>query len=155
MDSLQELKVLIEGVLKEDEIVLYDVGWYQEAGRKILRVAIEHQDETMDIETCTIQSAKISAALDEIDKISYEYYLEVCSPGAERELKTIDQMQRALNEYVYVKLKNPKAGIDEVTGYLKEADENSIKIDYQVKNIKKQMVITNDNIALLRLAVKI
>lgn len=62
---------------------------------------------------------KISEKLDEVDMIASEYFLEVCSPGAERELKDETQIRDALDEYVYVKLKNPKAGMDAVKGYLR------------------------------------
>ena len=62
------------------------------------------KDGSMDIDTCAAMSEKISEKLDEVDMIASEYFLEVCSPGAERELKDETQIRDALDEYVYVKL---------------------------------------------------
>ena len=59
--------------------------------------------------------------------------MEVCSPGAERELKNEEQMQNAIGSYVYVKLKNPKQGLDHVFGDLKEVQEESVTIQYKDK----------------------
>ena len=73
-----------------------------------------------------IMSEKISAKLDEEDFIQSEYFLEVCSPGAERELKTYEQIKDAIGEFVYVKLKDPKAGMCDVKGTLLSCEENSI-----------------------------
>ncbi|WP_233511853.1 hypothetical protein [Absiella sp. AM54-8XD] len=100
-------------------------------------------------------SEKISECLDEADLISAEYFLEVCSPGAERELKDEAQIKAAIGEYVYVKLRNPKAGMDEVKGYLKSMEENEVLIEYMDKAVKRKVSIELDNISLIRLSVKI
>ena len=109
----------------------------------------------MDIDTCAAQSEKISAMLDELDLISSEYFLEVCSPGAERELKSEDQIKDAIGEFVYVKLKNPKAGMDEIKGTLTAFENHTVYLDYMAKAVKKKAEIEMDNIALIRLSVKI
>ena len=40
--------------------------------------------------------------LDEKDWYQNEYMLEVCSPGAEKELKNDEQIQNAIGNYVHV-----------------------------------------------------
>ena len=107
------------------------------------------------IDTCAAMSEKISEKLDEVDMIASEYFLEVCSPGAERELKDETQIRDALDEYVYVKLKNPKAGMDAVKGYLRAYENGDITMEYMDKAVKKKITIDGDNIALIRLSVKI
>ena len=109
----------------------------------------------MDIDTCAAPTEKSSEMLDELDMIASEYFLEVCSPGAERELKNEEQIKDAIGEFVYVKLKNPKAGMDDVKGTLTAFENNTVYLDYMAKAVKKKAEIEMDNIALIRLSVKI
>ena len=155
MDGLSKIKELIKPLLAQEDIELYDVSWQQEGKNRILQVAIMRKDGSMDIDTCAAMSEKISEKLDEVDMIASEYFLEVCSPGAERELKDETQIRAALDEYVYVKLKNPKAGMDAVKGYLRAYENGDITMEYMDKAVKKKITIDGDNIALIRLSVKI
>lgn len=150
-----QLKAEIRALVKEENLILYDMLWRQDGKMKILQISIMDENGKMDIDTCAEMSSKISDKLDELDMISFEYYLEVCSPGAERELRNEDDIKKAVGEYVYVKLTNPKEGIAELRGYLKEIKEESLLMEYQDKAVKKKKEIEKANIALITLAVKI
>lgn len=155
MDILNQVREMCNQILETENIQLYDVSWQQEGKNRILQIAIMREDGSMDIDTCALMSEKISQKLDELDLIQGEYFLEVCSPGAERELKNDDQIKAALNEYVYVKLRNPQKGYDALKGYLIAVEENHITISYMDKAVKKQADIQKENIAFIRLSVKI
>ena len=155
MDVLKQIKEMCTTLLQAEEIQLYDVSWQQEGRNRILQIAIMREDGSMDIDTCAMMSEIISQKLDELDLVSGEYFLEVCSPGAERELKDDVQIKAALNEYVYVKLRNPQAGYDALKGYLIAVEEDAITISYMDKAVKKQAKVQKNNIALIRLSVKI
>lgn len=155
MNQISQIKDKICALIQEDDISLYDVKWTQDGKMKILQVSIIKSDGTMDIDTCASVSAKISDMLDIDDSIPYEYYLEVCSPGAERELRNEAEVASALNEYVFIKLKQPKDAIDSITGYLKAIGDTSYLVEYQDKAVKKKKEIDKENVALIRLAVKI
>ena len=153
MDVLKQIKEMCTTLLQAEEIQLYDVSWQQEGRNRILQIAIMREDGSMDIDTCAMMSEIISQKLDELDLVSGEYFLEVCSPGAERELKDDVQIKAALNEYVYVKLRNPQAGYDALKGYLIAVEEDAITISYMDKAVKKQAKVQKYNIALIRLSV--
>lgn len=155
MDQLSRIQELITPVLQNENITLYDVSWQQEGKIRILQIAIMHKDGSMDIDTCAKMSEQISEVLDEQDFIANEYFLEVCSPGAERELKNEQQIKDAVGEYVYVKLKNPTAGMDDVKGVMTAFENGVVSIDYMAKAVKKKTAIELENIALIRLSVKI
>lgn len=155
MDVLKQIKEMCEQILTPEAIQLYDVSWQQEGKNRILQIAIMRADGSMDIDTCALMSEAISLKLDEMDIVSGEYFLEVCSPGAERELKNEEQIRGALNEYVYVKLRDPKAGLDAVKGYLRSVEETQIEVEYMDKAVKRKAVIEKSNIAYIRLSVKI
>lgn len=150
-----QLQTEIEKLVKAENLILYDVLWRQDGKMRILQISIMDENGKMDIDTCAEMSSKISDKLDELDMISYEYYLEVCSPGAERELRSEAEIEKAVGEYVYVKLINPKDGISELRGYLKEVSDTTLFMEYQEKAVKKKKEIEKVNIAIITLAVKI
>ena len=103
MSQISLLKEKIEAEISNHQVLLYDVKWVQEGKMRILQVSIMREDGTMDIDTCAEMSGFIGDMLDREDLISSEYYLEVCSPGAERELRneaeilaSVDEMQRGV-----------------------------------------------------------
>ena len=79
----------------------------------------------------------------------------MCSPGAERELKTDQQLRDAIGKYVYVKLIDPKQGLDQVLGDLKEVNDDSIIVAYKEKTRNKTIEIDRNNINVIMTAVKL
>ncbi|MDH6366058.1 MULTISPECIES: ribosome maturation factor RimP [Breznakia] len=149
------LKTMIQEIVEANDCTLYDVIWTQDGSMKILQVSILDKDGKMDLDTCAKVSNEISDKLDALDNIQYEYYLEVCSPGAERELRNDEEINAAIDSYIYVKFKDPKAGMDEVQGYLRKVNEADIVVEYVDKTRKKEITIEKDNIGLIRLSVKV
>ena len=152
MDNLKEW---IEEVLNENGCHLYDLEWITNQGTPLLRVSVEKEDGTMDLDTCASCSDVIGQMLDEKDWYAHEYMLEVCSPGAERELRTDEEVQRAVGKYVFVKMKDPKQGLDQVVGDLVEATEKDVTISYREKTRTKKITIEKSNIQLIMTAVKV
>lgn len=155
MSQISLLKEKIEAEISNQDVLLYDVKWVQEGKMRILQVSIMREDGTMDIDTCAEMSSLIGDMLDREDLISNEYYLEVCSPGAERELRNEEEVLKAVGEYIYIKFKNPKEGMDEIKGYLKEVSDDGYLVEYMDKAVKRKKVIAKDNVALIRLSVLI
>lgn len=154
MELLDQITNMIEPILETHKVYLDDIEYIKEANEWYLRIYVEMLEGTLDMDTCVAVSEDISAMMDEKDPISGEYYLEVSSPGAEKQLKTFEQVQNAIGQYVYAQLINPTNGMDEVEGYLVSIDEQTLHFEYLVKNIKKKMSVAYDNIKFIRLAVK-
>ena len=100
---------------------LWDVEYVKEAGEWFLRVYID-KEEGVSIEDCEAVSRPMSDALDEADPIPDFYYLEVSSPGLERELRTDAHFEWALGEEIVLRLFRPLDGVREWRGTLKEYD---------------------------------
>ena len=151
----EEIIELIEPVLKENGIQLYEVNWRQEKKNKILQIAIMKNDGSMDLDTCQMASMKISDLLDEANVYEGNYMLEVCSPGAERELRNAEEIRNAIGEHVYAKMINGINGMNDVTGDLVSFDNQVLKIQYKDKTRTKEIEIDYENISKIRLAVRI
>ena len=109
----------------------------------------------MDLDTCCIVSEKLSELLDREDPISSEYTLEVCSPGAEREIRDLSELKNMQGAYVYVRLKQAVNKKTEVTGEIIETDDEQIVIEYRDKAVKKKLAAELQNIDFIRMAVRI
>ena len=152
MADIQKLKELLEPVLKEDGITLYDVEWL--SNEKTLQVSIMHEDGTMDLDTCAQESEKIGELLDSTNLFTNEYTLEVCSPGAEREIKDLNELDTMQNAYVFVQLHEPVKNMNEFTGEILEVKDGVITLAYRDKAVTRIVEFAKENIAFIRYAVK-
>ena len=120
---------LVAPVAEEMGIILWDVEFVKEGTKKILRVTID-SEEGIDINTCEAFHRTIDPMLDEADPIDESYYLEVTSPGIEREIKTNAHIEMCKGEKVEIKLYAPKNGAKTFTGILNGLDdEDRVIID--------------------------
>lgn len=154
MQNLDLIKEFLKPILIANDVYLDDMVYEKEADDYFLRIFIEKNEGMLDMETCVTVSELISAMLDEKDPIKGEYILEVSSPGAEKQLKTFEQVVKSVGEYVYIQLINPMDGLDEVEGTIEDVENEDIQVSYLVKNIKKKVIINYKNIKFIRLAVK-
>ena len=119
-----------------------------------LEVSIMKPDGSMDLDTCAEVSEQLSAILDEKDLISEEYTLEVCSPGAEREIRDPEELDRLAGKYVYVRLKEPFKKMLELTGEVKDIEGEVIHLEYRDKAARRVAEFTKSNIEFIRYAVR-
>ena len=105
---------LIKGPVENAGYMLWDVRFVKEGASWYLRVFID-KDGGIGIDDCTDVSHLI-------DPINVQYYLEVCSPGLERELTEPWHFERFRGQCVTVKLIRPYNGRREFKGTLVSYD---------------------------------
>ena len=154
MEQIDRLKDMLCPVFESCNVKLYEMKWTGTGKNRTLEVAITKNDGTMDLDTCALVSEKISEVLDKDTSLSDAYTLEVCSPGAEREIKDLNELKQMNEPYVYVKFKNPVNKLSEVTGTIVSYSDDLIELSYRVKQATKKMEFTASDIAFIRLAVK-
>ena len=121
-----KVEEFIRGPIEEEGYLLWDVDFYKEGTEYNLLVTIEHpnRDHSVDLEDCEKISHRIGPILDEADPIEGFYYLEVSSPGIERELRTEEHILAFLGARVEAKLFSPKDGKRAVRGTLLSLEES-------------------------------
>ena len=108
---------------------LWDVEYVKEGARRVLRITIDSENG-VNIEDCEKMHRAIDPILDEADPIEEAYYLEVSSPGIERELKTEEHIMACEGWDVEVRLYAPLNGAKTFRGVLLESGEDGlIRID--------------------------
>ncbi len=100
---------------------LWDVRFLKEGASWYLRVFID-KEEGIWINDCTDVSHAIDPILDEADIIDKSYYLEVCSPGLERELLKPEHFEKCKGKEVLVHLYRAVDGEKEFCGLLSGFD---------------------------------
>ncbi len=113
-----KVSALIKEPVESLGVKLWDVKFVKEGASWYLRVFID-KEEGVDINDCTDVSRLIDPILDEADPINVSYYLEVCSPGLERELSEQWHFEKYIGADVKVKLIRPRDGKREFSGKLK------------------------------------
>ena len=86
-------------------------------------------DEGINIDDCEKVHRAIDPILDEVDPIENFYYLEVSSPGIERELRTDEHINLSLGQKVEAKLFKPIDGKRSIVGELVSYDGERVGID--------------------------
>jgi ribosome maturation factor RimP len=104
--SVQKAAALGEPIAKELGLSLWDVRFEKEGASWFLRYIID-KDSPVTFDDCEAFSRKVDKLLDEEDFIEQSYYLDVSSPGIERELKRDDHFSWSIGKEVKVNLIRP------------------------------------------------
>src|SRR5699024_3946554 len=120
---------LVQPILEEKHLELVDVEFVKEGKDWFLRVYID-KEGGIDITEGGLVSELLSEKLDENHPIKEAYFLEVSSPGAERQLKTKEDLALNVNKNIHVKLYAPIEGEKEYEGILKELRNEIVTLEY-------------------------
>lgn len=153
MDVVKRVESLMDPICKITRTSLVDVVYEQENRVWYLRVFVD-TDNGLTMDECVQVTELISEKLDEEDFIADEYMLEVSSPGAERPLKTQDDLVNAVGMYINVQVNKAIDEIKEFQGDLLSFEENVLVMECLFKTRKKKMTIDYSNVKKARLAVK-
>ncbi|MCM1260912.1 MAG: ribosome maturation factor RimP [Prevotella sp.] len=152
LQSIQELALPIVSMHQKE---LIDVKLRKEFDVNIISVIIDDPETfSMDIDEVALINSEL---LDEVnDLIPDGYYLEVTTPGIERELQTEIDFQRAIGKYIYIKTyqKLEEYHIKEITGTLLETTESAFVVETLLNQRKKVVTVPRTAVAKIRLAVK-
>ena len=132
----ETVRAIAEPLADELGCWVWDVEFVKEGTRKILRITID-AEEGIDINLCEQFHRAIDPLLDEADPIEEAYYLEVSSPGIERELRTQVHIDACEGWDVEVKLYAPIDGLKVFRGVLLASGENGeVRIDANGKTLE-------------------
>ena len=115
---------------------LWDVEFVREGARRILRITID-KPEGINIDDCEAFHRAIDPILDEADPIDSAYYLEVSSPGVERDLKYDFHFAACEGEEVEVRLFAPdELGRKSIKGTLVGLEDGNIVVSLADGEVK-------------------
>ena len=126
-ELLNTIKDTFTNIFLEKGIYFVDVEYVKEPRGYVLRIFID-KDGGVDLDSCEIASNLISDWLDEVDPIEDSYFLEVSSPGAEREIKNDEQLKTFIGKKILVKSYKKINNEKEFIGNLKSFDNEKLTL---------------------------
>ena len=127
--SIKEtVKDAIEPTVSSLGYRIWDITYAKIGADYHLEITIDN-DRGIDIDDCEKVHRAIDPILDDVDPIEGFYYLEVSSPGIERELRTEEHIALSVGKRVEVKLFAPKDGMKSVVGVIKSYDGSVLSIE--------------------------
>ncbi len=106
---------------------IWDITYAKVGADYHLEITID-KPEGIDIEDCEKVHRAIDPILDEIDPIEGFYYLDVSSPGVERELRTDEHITASIGQKVEAKLFAARDGKKSIVGLLSALDGDKITV---------------------------
>ena len=119
---------LAKPITEEHGLFLWDVRFEKEGADWFLRILID-SDEGVTLEDCEAVSRPLSRLLDEKDPIEQSYYLEVSSPGIERELRKPEHFAVCIGDAIRLRLIRPLNGEREFTGVLTDYQDGKLTVE--------------------------
>ncbi len=113
---------------------IWDVEYVRRGGSYYLVITID-KAEGVTIDDCEAFHRRMDTLLDEVDPIEGSYYLEISSPGVERELRLPEHYQKVCGETVSLRFFAPLSEefgdicrAKELTGELLGFDDAGVRI---------------------------
>ena len=131
---------LAKPITEELDLYLWDVRFEKEGADWFLRILID-SDEGITLDDCEAVSRPLSKLLDEKDPIEQSYYLEVSSPGTERELRRPEHFEVCIGDPVQLKLIRPSDGVREFSGTLTGYQDGMLTVETEAG--KKSFAFTD------------
>ena len=134
--SIKEtVREAIEPTVTELGYRIWDVTYSKVGADYHLEITID-SDDGIGIEDCERVHRAIDPILDEADPIESFYYLDVSSPGLERELRTEEHILLSIGCVVEAKLFAAKDGAKSVTGRLASYEDGKLVIENDAGSVE-------------------
>lgn len=140
LNTVEAVAELVQPIIEDMGLSLWDVRFVKEGANWYLRIFID-KDSGVSIDDCENVTRAIDQPLDELDPIEQNYFLEVSSPGIERELIRPEHFDAFLGAPVMLRLIRPdEKGERDIRGVLTAHDRESVTVmlDGQERVIKKK-----------------
>ena len=146
--NLEKVKEILLPYLEQNGLSLYSVEILKEADALILQVCVD-KPGGIDVDTLASCNEYLSEKLDAIDQDMPEYFLEVSSPGAEKELRSLEEIQENIGAFIHIEVPNMI-----YEGHLLSVENDNLTIRFNAKGRFKTIEIPYQEIKFIRLAVK-
>ncbi len=126
--TTEAVRALVQPYAEQLGLRIWDVTFTKEGASWYLRIYID-KDGGVNIDDCAAMSRAVDEPLDEADPIDQAYFLEVCSPGIERELRREEHFAAYIGQKVKVRLIRAVDGVREFSGVLKDFQDGVLTVE--------------------------
>lgn len=143
----QEVEELVTKPIENIGYEVYDVIYRKEGKENYLTIFID-KPEGISLDDCEKVNNEITDLLDEKNIIKEQYFLEISSPGIERNLRKDEHFEKNIGKKIIIKTfkKIEELNDRQIEGFLRGFDNETIKIE----NDNKEIIIQRKNITLIK-----
>ena len=127
-NAAERVYSLIKETVENEGVSLWDVRFLKEGASWYLRVFIDSENG-ISIDNCTDVSHAIDPIIDEADPIENAYYLQISSPGVERDITLPWHIEALAGERVEARLFAPLDGSRVIVGVLGGLEDGKVLIN--------------------------
>ncbi len=153
MQTVELAKEKLNAILEQDGFKLHQIQMGQNGRDPMLKIEIDHK-KGVSIEDCTKFLEIIDLYLSEKDSEYEKYQIEMSSAGSERALRNIEEVEEAVDRYIYIRTEKRIEKQTDFYGVLTKVENNIITINAMIRGKEKSIEIPYDIIQIIRLAVK-
>ena len=151
MSKIEEkVESLVSKTINDLGYSIYDIMYVKEGKDYYLRIFIDNENG-ISLNDCEKVNDAITDMLDSANYIKDQYFLEISSPGIERNIRTDKHLQLNLNEEINVKLFKAIEKKKELEGILKKFDDETINLENENND---DIIIQRNNISSMKRAFK-
>ena len=125
----ETLRPLLENIGSE----LVELKIRRQVRTLVVDIIADRPHGGITIDECSYLNKHINQKIEDENWIQGEYVVEVSSPGIDRPLKTVKDFLRVKGRQVRFHLVEPLENRLEYSGIVKDAQENSVMIDFKAK----------------------
>lgn len=140
-----KIEELVKPIIENLGYEVYDVIYQKEGKDNYLRIFID-APKGIGLKDCELVNNSITDILDEKDYIKSQYFLEISSPGIERNLRREEHFISNIGKKVRISLYKKIGKDKEIIGILKEYNQDYILVDdkkIEIKNIASAKTFYN------------
>ncbi len=134
----EKVEKLVENTINNLGYELYDVEYAKEGKDYYLRIFID-KPSGIDLNDCEKVNDGIMELLDDADYIKEQYFLEVSSPGIERNIRKEKHLKQNIGTEIEVNLFKPINGKKQISGILTKYDDEKIILDENIQIPRKDI----------------
>lgn len=125
--TVETVRSIVEPIAQSLGLSIWDIRFVKEGAGWYLRIFID-KEGGVSLDDCVDFSHAIDTPLDDADPIEQSYYLEVSSPGLERELTRDAHFEAVIGEPVKLRLIRPRENKRDFSGVLESYDNGGLTI---------------------------
>lgn len=135
-NTVNKIKEIIQPIADEMGLKIWDVRFMKEGVSWYLRIFID-KDGGISVDDCANFSRAIDKPIDEADPIDGSYFMEVCSPGLERELTRPEHFEVSIGKDVFLRTIRPIDGVRDFSGKLTAYNDGLITVELKEGETKE------------------
>lgn len=144
-EVIERVQAIATPILCALGLELVEVTCAGQGARTIVRVFID-KPEGVQLGDCEQVHRSLGHALDVEDPVPHAYTLEVSSPGLDRPFRTRRDYEKALEQRVQLKLRQPVLGQYRLAGRLLAVEEPGIRLILEDRRVERVTQVSWEDI---------